>query len=159
LVLTQIFQAIADEATIDYDAYGGKLKNSDWFTDKLYLTWEAWSWTTIYVSGEHCLELDWNFASEDDKIENHTWCTLILENKQWKTQLTSPWKVVISKVKFRVIPYDSDNSYFEGNWSSLIRDLHQPAFWMFIHLYSPIYKPKWTNKIDQPLQLFFNLKL
>jgi type II secretory pathway pseudopilin PulG len=29
LVLTQIFQAIADEATIDYDAYGGKLKNSD----------------------------------------------------------------------------------------------------------------------------------
>jgi hypothetical protein len=30
---------------------------------------------------------------------------------------------------------------------------------MFMHLYAPLYQPKWTNKIDQPLQLFFNLKL
>jgi hypothetical protein len=41
----------------------------------------------------------------------------------------------------------------------VINNLHQPAFWLFIHLYSPLYQPKWTNKIDQPLQLFFNLKL
>ena len=44
LVLTQIFQAISDEATIDYDKYNNEgidLKSLWWFTNKLYLTW--WS--------------------------------------------------------------------------------------------------------------------
>ena len=166
LLLTQIFQSISDEATIDYDRYNYEdLRNSEWFTSVLYLTGEEWSGTTIYTSG-NCLELDWNFTINDDwnfeqDIKEYSWCSLIL--KQWEREIpiTLPGKVIISKVMFKVIPYNSDEDYFEDakDWDTLINNLHQPAFWMFIHLYSPFYQPKWINKIDQSLQLFFNLKL
>ena len=77
-----------------------------------------------------------------------------------KIILNTSWKVVVSKVKFRVIPYDSDENYFNNSSESdVISKIHQPAFWMFIHLYSPLYQPKWTNNVHQPLQLFFNLNL
>ena len=175
LILTQIFQSIADEATIDYEAYSGnsiKLSESDWFTDILYLTWGQWSGTSIYTTGE-CLELEWNFPAKEDgtypdyseKIQNATWCALILSKEVESgdpsiIKLTTPGKVITSKVMFRIIPYNTDEYYFEdeGN-STIINDIHQPAFWMFIHLYAMLYQPTGTNKIDQPLQLFFNLKL
>ncbi len=177
LVLTQIFQAISDEATIDYEEYGNDLTETNWFTDTLYLTWWQWSWTKIYTTWSHCLELNNNFsANPDGSYPNYsedirsalTWCELILE-QWWKTtSLISNWKVITSKVKFKVIPYDSDINYFSGDiynddfganpWF-IINSVHQPAFWMFIHLYAPLYQPTWTNKIDLPLQLFFNLKL
>ena len=159
LILTQVFQAISDEATIDYEQYSN-LKSSEWFVDTLYLTWDVWSWTSIHTVW-NCLKLEWNFTNDDDKIQDYTWCSLILE-QNWKiTQLTSPWKVVVSEVKFKIIPFDSDDNYFKNahEWDILINNLHQPAFWVFIHLYAPLYQPTWTNKIDLPLQLFFNLNL
>ena len=172
LILTQVFQAISDEATIDYEKYKENsidLENNWWFTDTLYLTWGQWSWTKIYTTWTHCLELNNNFPENSDgsypdysdDIRNAlTWCELVLE-QWWKpTSLTSNWKVITSKVMFRVIPYNSDENYFDDSdtWV-VINDVHQPAFWMFIHLYAPFYQPTWTNKIDLPLQLFFNLKL
>lgn len=167
LVLTQIFQSVADEATIDYEKYWSKLQNSNWFTWTLYLTWWQWSWTSIYTTGD-CLDLDKNFEPDEDgnisqSILDYTGCYLAM--KQWEeneeTQLTIPWNVVISKVVFRIIPFDSDENYFtwEETNKIVINDVHQPAFWMFIHLYAPLYQPTWTNKIDLPLQLFFNLNL
>lgn len=175
LILTQVFQAISDEATIDYEAYSGhniKLTNSWWLTDILYLTWWQWTWTSIYSSGEDCLELDNDFLADDnfsEKIRNAlTWCELILQQWEKVTSLISNWKVITSRVMFKIIPYDSDINYFSGSlyWNQhdndeyfVIKSIHQPAFRMFIHLYAPFYQPKWTNKIDQPLQLFFNLNL
>ena len=167
LVLTQIFQSVADEATIDYEKYWSKLQDSNWFTWTLYLTWWQWSWTSIYTTGD-CLDLDKNFESNEDgnisqSILDYTGCYLAM--KQWEeneeTQLTIPWNVVISKVMFRIIPFDSDENYFtwEETNKIVINDVHQPAFWMFIHLYAPLYQPTWTNKIDLPLQLFLNLNL
>ena len=168
LILTQIFQAISDEATIDYEAYSGhdiNLENKKWFTNVLYLTWGQWSWAKIYTTG-NCLDLDDNFVFDenwvvDKNIWDYTGCSLIVEQNSKITQLTTPGKVVISKVMFKIIPYDTDENYFEkaGILDPVANNLHQPAFWMFIHLYAPIYQPMWTNKIDQPLQLFFNLKL
>ena len=174
LVLTQIFQAISDEATIDYERYGNSLDATNWwYTWTLYLTWWQWSWTSIYTTGENCLELEWNFPANADgnypdyskKIqEATTGCSLVLkkevENGELITPLTTPWKVVISKTMFKIIPYNDDAYYFTTDKETdIVTKLHQPAFWMFIHLYAPLYQPKWTNKIDQPLQLFFNLKL
>ncbi len=166
LVLTQIFQSVADEATIDYEKYWGTLEGSNWFTWTLYLTWWQWSWTSIYISGgNNCLDLDNEFPENEDIseiIRNATWCELILDQgEKWITSLISNWKVITSKVMFRIIPYDSDKNYFNKVQDGYIAiyDVHQPAFWMFIHLYAPFYQPKWTNKIDQPLQLFFNLNL
>lgn len=173
LILTQIFQAISDEATIDYNAYSEKeidLSATSWFTDILYLTGWQWSWTSIYTTWDDCLELDNNFPSNADgtypdvseKVRNAlSWCELVLNQQGQTTSLISNWKVITSKVKFRIIPYDSDENYFnkEDEDYIAINDVHQPAFWMFIHLYASFYQPTWTNKIDQPLQLFFNLNL
>lgn len=178
LVLTQVFQAISDEATIDYEAYsldeGINLNESTWFVDILYLTWWQRSWTSIYTTGE-CLDLEWNFLANENwmydnpsnKLQQYSGCYIALEQNGEITPLTTPWKVIISKTKFRVIPYDSEENYYsdkydgdlEDNRWFIINNIHQPAFWLFIHLYAPLYQPTWTNKIDQPLQLFFNLNL
>lgn len=171
LVLTQVLQSIADEATIDYEKYNSQLGNSQWFTGTLYLTWKQWSGASIYTTG-NCLDLDWNFETNSEwnypdfteLIQNNSWCKLVLEQNGDITPLTAPWKVIVSKAKFRIIPYDSDENYFEDEnyfkkgWIA-INDIHQPAFWLFIHLYAPLYQPVWINKIDQPLQLFFNLNV
>lgn len=170
LIITQVFQSIADEATIDYGAYSGNninLTETSWFTKILYLTWWQWSWTSIYTTWSDCLNLDNDFLTDDnysEKIRNAlTWCELILNQWGEETSLISNWKVITSEVMFRVIPYDSDKNYFANNNSDdplfAMKNIHQPAFWMFIHLYAPFYQPKWTNKIEQPLQLFFNLNL
>ena len=175
LILTQVFQSISDEATIDYDRYNDEkidLKESNWFVDKLYLTGEQWSWTSIYTTWGNCLDLDWNFPANEDgsypdyseKVQNAlSWCMLVLEqatgNESITAPLTTPWKVIISKVKFRIIPYNSDSNYFDSNEADVINEVHQPAFWLFVHLYAPLYQPVWTNNIHQPLQLFFNLNL
>ena len=166
LILTQIFQAIADEATIDYERYGSTLSGANWFTWMLYLTWWQWSWTSIYTTWG-CLNLDKNFEPDGEgnitqSIQDFTGCYLAM--KQWEaseeTHLTTPWKVVISNAMFKVIPYDSDENYFTWDTQWIVmNDVHQPGFWMFIHLYAPLYQPTGVNKIDLPLQLFFNLNL
>ena len=176
LILTQVFQAISDEATIDYEAYSGdnnqNLEETSWFTNILYLTWWQWSWTSINTKGDDCLELEWNFLQKEDgsfegfpeKVKSAlTWCDLVL--KQWEhweeISLITKWEVIVSKAMFKVIPYDTDENYLSSAnvWGTIVNNIHQPAFWVFIHLYAPLYQPYGTNKIDQPLQLFFNLKL
>lgn len=164
LILTQVFQAISDEATIDYEKYNNTLSGSNWFTEVLYLTWWQWSGVSIYTTGS-CLDLNDNFEIDEDwglnkDIWDYAKCSLILKQNNETIPITTPWKVVISKVMFRIIPYNSDEYYFEhGSDGGIVNNLHQPAFWMFVHLYAPLYQPVWTNKIDQPLQIFFNLKL
>ena len=163
LILTQIIQSISDEATIDYNKYWNDLESSNWFTDILYLTWWQRSGTKIFTSG-NCLELEWNFVmgndwNVDQVIQDYTGCSIVLEQNGKSTILNSLWKTVVSKVMFKIIPYHSDEYYFENGWENIINNLHQPAFWMFVHLYAPLYQPTGTNKIDQPLQLFFNLNL
>lgn len=162
LMLTQIFQSISDEATIDYEKYESSLSGSNWFTWVLYLSWEHRSWTSIY-STWNCLDLDQSIRIDENwnqtwDIKEYTWCTLVLD-KDWDTTplLATNWKVIPSKVMFKIIPYDSDTNYF--TWDSninVINKVHHPWFRVFIHLYAPLYQPTWTNKIDEPLQLFFN---
>ena len=174
LILTQVFQSISDEATIDYEKYEGGLEKSNWFTGTLYLTWWQWSWISIYTTWENCLDLYENFPMDEngnyvdytEKIQRAlTWCWLEMKQEinngedSIITNLTTPGKVITSKVMFKIIPYDTDENYFEGESDDIVNNLHQPAFWMFIHLYATLYQPKWTNNIHQPLQLFFNLKL
>ena len=164
LVLTQIFQSISDEATIDYEKYNENsisLEDSDWFVDVLYLTWVNRSWTSIYTTG-NCLDLEWNFSLDTDITEvlhENSDCSLVLEQNGITTKLNTQWKVIISKMKFRVIPYNDDEWYFIEWGENVINDIHQPAFWAFVHLYSPLYQMVWINKIDLPLQLFFNLNV
>ncbi len=177
LMITQILQSISDTATIDYDKYGGKLYETNGFTGTLYLTGGKEgerAGTKIYSSGD-CLDLEGEFAdiTQDPYgiLQAHSGCQLILEqtidgkittisllatNTELKTS-----KVRASKALFKIIPYDSEKSYY-GNpqpyaYDYVINELAKPGFWMFIHLYSPFYQPVGTNNVHQPLQLFFNL--
>ena len=163
LILTQIFQSIADEATIDYDAYSwANLSWTNGYTWTLYLTWWNWTWTSIYTTWENCLELEWNFDDWEynpEEIIKARDCQLVMKQWDWEEIRLSSQNVVVSNAMFRIIPYDSEKNYFSNKeWGIVINDIHQPAFWMFIHLYAPLYQPTWTNKIDLPLQLFFNLQ-
>lgn len=164
LMLTQIFQSISDEATIDYERYeedGINLENYKWFVDVLYLTWGSWSGTSIYTTW-YCFDLEWNFQSGVDVtsvLYQNSECSLVLKQNNVETTLNTLWKVIISKIKFRVIPYNDDDWYFDMRRWNVINDIHQPAFWVFVHLYAPLYQTSWINKIDLPLQLFFNLNV
>ena len=164
LVLTQIFQSISDEATIDYERYNQNdinLGDSNWFVDILYLTWGNRSWTSVYTTW-NCLDLEWSFSSGvniTETLQENLECSLILEQGGTETELNTQWKVVISKIKFRVVPYKDDEGYFAESRDGVINSVHQPAFWVFIHLYAPLYQTIWVNKIDLPLQLFFNLNV
>ena len=164
LILTQIFQSIANEATIDYDMYESNLSWTNGYTWTLHLTWWSWSWTSIYTTWENCLDLEWSFDNEEydpETIINARDCQLVMKQwEDWEEIRLSSQNVVVSKAMFRIIPYDSIKNYFSNTneWKIVINDIHQPAFWMFIHLYAPLYQPTWTNKIDLPLQLFFNLQ-
>ena len=164
LMLTQIFQSISDEATIDYERYNQNdinLGDSNWFVDILYLTWGNRSWTSVYTTW-NCLDLEWSFSSGvniTETLQENLECSLILEQGGMETELNTQWKVVISKIKFRVVPYKDDEGYFAESGDGVISNIHQPAFWVFIHLYAPLYQTIWVNKIDLPLQLFFNLNV
>ena len=159
LILTQVFQSLADETTVDYDKYNGKLGSDNWYTDTLYL--KSWDWESYSISTEwNCLDLEWNSKLDEEAgyIQDFKDCKLVLKDKGGETVLNTSWKVVVSKVEFRIIPYDSNNNYFYSFESDVMDKIHQPGFWMFIHLYSPLYQVKWPNNVHQPLQLFFNLK-
>lgn len=160
LILTQVFQSLADETTIDYDKYDiNKLTSDNWYTDTLYLKSSEWESYSIYHDWQ-CLDLEWNSKLDEENgyIQDYKDCKLILKDKDGETVLNTSWKVVVSKVKFRIIPYNSDEKYFDSTESDVMSKIHQPGFWMFIHLYSPLYQAKWTNNVHQSLQLFFNLK-
>ncbi|GHV25578.1 hypothetical protein FACS1894176_04390 [Bacteroidia bacterium] len=169
LMLTQMIQSITEDATIDYDKYQGKLADTKGFTDTLYLTGELRSGTTISITG-NCLPLEGGFQNEEedpaDLIRENSGCQLILTGPNG---IITPLiasngdnfkRIIISKVLFRVIPFDSEANYFSqelGENKTRVNDVAKPGFRMFLHLYSPFYQPIGQNQIDQPLQLFFNL--
>ncbi|MDR0282787.1 MAG: hypothetical protein LBI53_05940 [Candidatus Peribacteria bacterium] len=129
--------------------------------------------TKIYSTGD-CLDLEGEFVDITQNpyeiLQAHSGCQLILEQSDGKkisllatnTELKTS-KVRASKTLFKIIPYDSEKSYYGGTTASdysydyVINELAKPGFWMFIHLYSPFYQPVGTNNVHQPLQLFFNL--
>lgn len=174
LMITQILESIASDATIDYEKYKisnaySELLTSSWYTNILYLTWNLWSWASIYTTW-NCLELEWWNWNWEFNMYANSWCQLILEQTLDGKAIQTPLiatnsddfkKIIISSAKFRVIPFDSPNNLTNNpqitNWEQYINNLWRPAFYLFLHLYSPYYQPAWKNAIDQPLQLFFNL--
>ena len=167
LMITQILQSITDTASIDYEKYDSTLADTQGFVDTLYLTWGQRSGASIFATGE-CLPLEWAFPIlPDGTYPNPTeilsagsGCHLILFQDGRETPLFPPHKFIISEAMFKIIPFDSEERYFNApkyENQILLNEVAKPAFWLFIHLYSPFYQPVGKNAIDQPLQLFFNL--
>ena len=169
LLLTQTLQSLADTATIDFDAYrdgGSNLINEKGFTDTLYLTGALRSGASLSSTEECSIDLEGSFGENEEGvydptqvITNNSWCQLILKQGEIEIPLIATNKVIHSKVGFKVIPFASEQYYFSDTTSeeNILNKIQQPAFWIFIHLYSPYYQPTGMNKVDRPLQLFFNL--
>ena len=170
LILSQLLENIAEEATIDYERYGDHLtqESSKWLTNTLYLTGGKRARTSIYSSGE-CLSMNEflrnfeNKREEFDPLNYH--CELILEQKDEKNNskiisLIPNQAILQSKMMFKVIPFLSNKDILnptDPNEDSKL-NMGQPGFWIFGSLAGKFFEPKkWTNNTLLPLQIFYTL--
>lgn len=172
LILSQVLQNIAEEATIDYSQYTD-LKSKNGITDTLYLTGGQWTGTQIFSTGncEQAGKLyNENYKEKKDQNADFSWCKLILqkgEDKNNQFTLLGTWKFLQSKMQFKVIPYDSSQEIVNqlqelSNPSEdelkAITEQWKPWFWILGAVYSHFYDPKkWSNSSILPIQLFFGL--
>ncbi len=157
LFLSQIIQNLSDKNSIDYDRYSSELWqwyliSKSWFTNILYLSGQDWK-IEIYST--------WTCIDPWTNIEILTWwyqCYIQLI-KNWETSnITNPQTVYISKTIFRITPYDSSTNYLDwiSSCTNYISCIHKPWFFMIAKSYSPTYNKKRYNKIQIPIQQFFN---
>ena len=167
LILSQVLDNISQTATLDYKAYennGISLINNHGIVDILYLTWDIWTWTALYTTGDCYTSnkiYNENYINEVDPEFTST-CKLILNRNNeeivllWDTEYWS-WEYHLTQMKFRVVPYKPTKEIIM-EWITTYR-AWQPAFWIIWALYSKFYNPlKWSNSSVQPIQFFFGLK-
>ncbi len=121
--ITQIF----DKTNIDYSKYSN-LNITNWLTWKLYLSWN-WYNISIYQTW-NCMLTDW----KEIKYKN---CR-IEANIDWKKYvLTNTWKVYITNLTFKIIPFEKNPTTF--SW------VYNQWFWisfiMYPKNYNPYYRP------------------
>lgn len=168
LILSQVLDNISETATIDYKRYeknmihlsGDEVK---WFVDFLFLTGDIWTWTAIY-STWNCEDSNWLYNEDYERPTEWKPCRLILKKWEnwpetillWDSENWS-WEYLVSKIKFRVIPYDTSKNIIL--WWVTSYNPWQPAFWAIWAIYSKFYNPKKrsTSSII-PIQFFFGLK-
>ncbi len=168
LILSQVLDNIAQTATIDYERYENKridLSKDEvrWFTDYLYLTWDIWTWTALYTTWG-CESSSWLYNEDYIRPEITNPCRFVLKKWDnwpetillWDLENWS-WEYLVSKIKFRVIPYDTSKDIImdpEANYAPW-----QPAFWAIGAIYSKFYNPKKRSTSSiLPIQLFYGLK-
>lgn len=178
LILSQVLQNISEEATIDYEKYHD-LKENNWITDKLYLT--GWNRTGMQISSTWTCEsvdklYNENYRQEQLQSEQNegekpdfSSCALLL-TREWSQKaipLISTWKIMQSKITFKIIPYDSNANLlkdvqYDHNTEEEIKQknkLWKPWFWILGAVYSKFYDPqKRSNSSILPLQHFFTLQ-
>lgn len=153
LFVSQILQNFASRDDIDFERYGTWLIESSWFTDILYMSWEDWRFS-VYSSWK-CV----NIWDEPNLDQLSSGCAIYLSGENI-VKLTSD-NVYFSKVKFRVIPYVSSDTYFYGddlcktNYFACVNNMW---FWMFTDVYTKLYNSEmWSNRVKISIQQFFNI--
>lgn len=155
LVLSQVLQNIAAEATIDYSQYRD-LKNTNGITDTLYLTGGQRTGTQLF-STWNCEDARnlYNEKYRENKDQNSDFssCKLMLQKGDQEFALLETGKFLQSRMQFKVIPYTSALESLEW-WTTAAK----PWFWILGAVYSPFYDPqKRSNSSILPIQLFFGL--
>jgi len=155
LFLSQVIQNLSDRNSIDYQKYINNfwtwyLTSNSGFVDILYLSGQDWN---IEINSS------WNCIQPWENIV--TWgneCYIQLIKNWIISTITNPQMIYISKTIFRIIPYDSTTNYL--NWISscinYISCIHKPWFFIIAKAYSPSYNRQRYNKIQIPIQQFFN---
>lgn len=159
LILSQVLQNIAEEATIDYSKYADLQKNNG-VTDTLYLTGGQRTGTQIFSiwSCENANKLyDEKYRENKEENADYTSCKLVLQrNDDVANQITllGTGKFLQSKMQFKIIPYEPTSQAIE--WET---KAGKPWFWILGAVYSPFYDPKQrSNSSILPIQLFFGLQ-
>ena len=155
LVLSQVLQNIAAEATIDYSQYHD-LKNTNGITDTLYLTGGQRTGTQLFSTWncENARNLyDEKYRENKDQNTDFSSCKLMLQKGDQEFALLGIGKFLQSRMQFKVIPYVSALESL-GSWATAAK----PWFWILGAVYSPFYDPqKRSNSSILPIQLFFGL--
>ena len=155
LVLSQVLQNIAAEATIDYSKYTD-LKSTNGITDTLYLTGGQWDETQLFSTwncGEAVKLYDEKYRENKDQNADFSSCKLMLQKGDQEFALLGTGKFLQSKMQFKVIPYASALESLKW-WTTPAK----PWFWILGAVYSPFYDPqKRSNSSILPIQLFFEL--
>lgn len=158
LVLSQVLQNIAAEATIDYSQYHD-LKNTNGITDTLYLTGGQRTGTQLFSTWncENARNLyDEKYRENKEGNADFSSCKLMLKREEQEVALLWTEKLLQSKMHFKVIPYQSTIEAITITWDSI---LWKPWFWILGAVYSPFYDPqKRSNSSILPIQLFFGLQ-
>mgnify|MGYP001685364818 FL=1 len=156
LVLSQVLQNIAAEATIDYSQYHD-LKNTNGITDTLYLTGGQRTGTQLFSTWncENARNLyDEKYRENKDQNTDFSSCKLMLQKGDQEFALLGIGKFLQSRMQFKVIPYVSALESL-GSWATAAK----PWFWILGAVYSPFYDPqKRSNSSILPIQLFFGLQ-
>lgn len=157
LILSQVLQNIAAEATIDYSQYHD-LKNTNGITDTLYLTGGQRTGTQLFSTWncENARNLyDEKYRENKEGNADFSSCKLMLKRGEQEFALLWTEKLLQSKMHFKVIPYQSTIEAITITWDSI---LWKPWFWILGAVYSPFYDPqKRSNSSILPIQLFFGL--
>ncbi len=158
LILSQVLQNIAAEATIDYSQYHD-LKNTNGITDTLYLTGGQRTGTQLFSTWncENARNLyDEKYRENKEGNADFSSCKLMLKREEQEVALLWTEKLLQSKMHFKVIPYQSTIEAITITWDSI---LWKPWFWILGAVYSPFYDPqKRSNSSILPIQLFFGLQ-
>jgi type II secretory pathway pseudopilin PulG len=156
LFLSQIVQNLSDRNSIDYDRYNAistwYLTSRSWFVDILYLSWQDWK-IEIYTT--------WTCIDPWTNIDILTWwyeCYIQLIKNLEVSNITNPQTMYISRTIFKIIPYDSSINYINDISPCInpISCIHKPWFFMIAKAYSPTYNKERYNRIQIPIQQFFN---
>lgn len=155
LVLSQVLQNIAAEATIDYSKYTD-LKNTNGIVDTLYLTGGQWTGSQLF-STWNCEDArnlyDEKYRENKDQNTDFSSCKLMLQKGDQEFALLGTGKFLQSRMQFKVIPYTSALESLKW-WTTAAK----PWFWILGAVYSPFYDPqKRSNSSILPIQLFFGL--
>ncbi|MEI6426567.1 MAG: type II secretion system protein [Candidatus Absconditabacteria bacterium] len=160
LAFSQILQNAADTAKIDYDRYGSELQISSGLVDHLYLRDNQGSFA-VFTTGE-CVSSAFELTGEFTPLQRNTPCRLFIQRSgEQQIPLTDPGHVLVSHALFKIIPYENPQAVLSGQDSSLqvaFLRLHQPGFWLFMHVYSPRFGSEWIQHVSLSLQQFFTLK-
>ena len=155
LVLSQVLQNIAAEATIDYSQYHD-LKNTNGITDTLYLTGGQRTGTQLFSTWncENARNLyDEKYRENKEENADFSSCKLMLKKENQEFALLGTGKFLQSRMQFKVIPYTSALESLKW-WTTAAK----PWFWILGAVYSPFYDPqKRSNSSILPIQLFFGL--
>lgn len=160
LFLSEVLQNFANRNSIDFDKYIAEdisLTNSNWFTDKLFLSWD---------DGQFSIYTSWSCAAYTivpDKSQLDSGCSFYLQNDELynnPVKLTSD-SIYFTDARFKVIPY-SDKYFATENAATCNTNyfacVNDDGFWLFTDIYPKFYNTwVWSNNIHVLVQHFFNI--